>query len=268
MAKKFLKIRRSKPYQYLKDKFLYSRAYLQYKLRPYPKEVGENPIFIFNHIPKCGGTSLNIVLRKWFHMVRDYPPHDLQFPDPKDWEIAQSKFENSPPKIRNLKPFQIVAGHYHHPRNRFSKRIMPYAKYCNLKKITFVRNPLAQRLSLYKYGKRKGHQWVEGFSLEDYVLSEANFLARTLECDDSNFKKVLDSYFFVGITEEYDESIKKLGCALGKSSLGEIPHVNKTDSSSELTKLSQDIIEAFKEENKLDYMIYNYSCKIFDDQGN
>ena len=34
----------------------------------YPK----NPVYIFHHIPKCGGTSLSYILNKWFVVVRDY----------------------------------------------------------------------------------------------------------------------------------------------------------------------------------------------------
>lgn len=261
MAKKFLKIRRSKPYQYLKDKYLYSRAYFHYKLNPYPAEVGENPIFIFNHIPKCGGTSLNIVLRKWFYLVRDYPPHDLQYPDPEDWEKAQTHYENNPPNLANLKPFQILAGHYHHSRNRFTKRIGNSISSQSFKCVTFLRDPLSHRLSLYKFGVRKGHNWVNGYTLNEYIKSETNFFARVLECDETNYKEILRSYFFVGILEKNKSSIDKLGKLIGRSVNFEIPHVNQTNSITELDKLSQKEIDDFKIANDLDYKIYQFALE-------
>lgn len=146
---------------------MYLKAYINYILNPYPDQVGKRPIFIFNHIPKCGGTSLNIVLRKWFHLVRDYPPHDLQYPDPKDWDKAQVECEKDLPKLNQLKPYQILAGHYYHPRNRFSIRLKINPVNEKLKKITFLREPLAHRLSLYKFGVKRGHNWVNGFTLNE-----------------------------------------------------------------------------------------------------
>lgn len=227
-------------------------------MNPYPKEVGENPIFVFNHIPKCGGTSLNIVLRKWFHLVRDYPPHDLQFPDPEELEKAQVEFETNPPTIEKLKPFQILAGHYHNPRNRLAIRLKEKSLNEKLKKITFLREPLSHRLSLYKFGVKRGHKWVNGFSLNDYLKSESNFFAKVLECDEENYQEVLNSYFFVGILEENEQSINRLGKLIGRKVLFKIPHVNQTNSNTEMEKLDQEEIEQFKKMNELDYKIYNY----------
>lgn len=243
---------------------MYSRAYLKYKLNPYPKEVGENPIFVFNHIPKCGGTSLNIVLRNWFHIVRDYPPHDLQYPNPEEWDRVQTLFENKPPIIGNLKPFQILVGHYHNHRNRFSKRISQKTDIDNLKKITFVREPLAHRLSLYKYAKKKGHKWIDGISLDDYVLSETNFLAKTLECNEKNYMDVLDSYFFIGLTEDFQSSISRLAKNINRPTPRQTPFVNRTDSFSELEKLDKQTIKLFKEKNDLDYKVYEYAKSLFE----
>lgn len=240
-----------------------ARAFIEWKLKPYPVELGKYPIFIFNHIPKCGGTSLNIVLRNWFHLVRDYPPHDLQYPDPKDWDIAQSNFEKDPPKLNQLKPYQILAGHYHHPRNRFSIRLNINPTNKNFKKITFLREPLAHRLSLYKFGVKRGHNWVNGFTLNEYIKSESNFFAKVLECDDDNYQQVLDSYFFVGILEENEKSIQKLSKAIGRKVSFKIPHVNQTDSKTEFGKLNQLEIDQFKKVNELDYKIYQYALEAF-----
>ncbi|NVJ86801.1 MAG: sulfotransferase family 2 domain-containing protein [Algoriphagus sp.] len=265
MAIKFLKLRRSKPYQYLKDKFLYGRAYIQYKLNPYPEEVGENPIFIFNHIPKCGGTSLNIVLRKWFHLVKDYPPHEFEFNSKEGFEIALSEFEKNVPNYSKIRPFEIIAGHFFNGRFNLSKRFPEVFRSSRVYLITFIREPLHQRISLFKYGKKRSHTYVQGFTLSDYIFKEMNFIAQILECDENNYKERVDSYFFVGLMEEYNRSLVQLSKKMNRKMILDIPHVNSSNSKTEISTLSEDEITKFKNYNKLDYQIYNYVRSKFDD---
>ncbi|WP_268035828.1 sulfotransferase family 2 domain-containing protein [Algoriphagus sp. PAP.12] len=258
MAKRFLKIRRSKPYQYLKDKFLYVRAYVRWKLNPYPKDIGDNPIFVFNHIPKCGGTSLNIVLRKWFILRKDYSPHELKFPDPEKLEIEFSKFENSPPKLSEIKPWEILGGHYHNSKLRLSKRFPEIYENPGLKLITFIREPLEHHLSMYKYGKKRGHDFVKNLSLSQYLENDCNFLAGALECNLENYKSRIDEYFFIGTLEEFQYSMERLARKLGKTELETIPFENQTNSKTLFNSLSEDEIIKFKKNNILDYLIYEY----------
>ncbi|MDN3204706.1 sulfotransferase family 2 domain-containing protein [Algoriphagus sediminis] len=261
MEKKlFGKIRRTDEFQAIKDKILYRKAQVNLLIRPYPKEIGENPIFIFNHIPKCGGSSLNVVLRKWFHFLRDYPPHDLQYPDPLRLIEAQEIYDASALRLDEVKPFQVVAGHYHN--HSLSNRYLNKYGYKNLRLITFLRDPLARRVSLYKYAKKKGHKWVNDLSIDHFVLLESNFMARTMECDEKNYKQVLDSYFFIGLTEDFQTSINKLGEKLNRPIPDEIPFVNRTDSFSQKEKLDEQTINTFKEKNKLDYLVYDYANKL------
>lgn len=210
---------------------------------------------------KSGGTSLNIVLRKWFHLVRDYPPHELEYPNPVDLEKAQKLFERVTPNLEKLKPFQVLAGHYHQPRNQFSSRIHISSPHKELKKITFLRDPLAHRLSLYKFGVKRGHNWVNGYSLNDYIKSETNFFAKVLECNESNYQEVLSSFFFVGVLEHNKESIQQLAQMIGRTVAFEIPHVNRTNSITELDKLDQKEIDDFQIANHLDYKIYQFALE-------
>lgn len=101
---------------------MFLRAFIKNKLNPFPKELGENPIFIFKNIPKCGGTSFNVILRTWFYLIKDYSPDDIQFPDKNNLSIELDNFERSVPRLNKVKPWKILAGHYHHPRFSLSKR--------------------------------------------------------------------------------------------------------------------------------------------------
>lgn len=128
--------------------------------------------------------------------------------------------------------------------------------------ITFVRDSLAHHLSMYKFGKKMGHDFVKGLSLSDYLKKDLNFFASALECTIENYKSRIDNYFFVGIVEEYKESMQLLSMKLGKPEVRKIPFENRSYSNSLLDSLSKEEIKWFKENNELDYLIYDYCLKI------
>ena len=37
-----------------------------------PAFFRSGPVLVFNHIPKCGGSSLRLVLRHWYWVVKEY----------------------------------------------------------------------------------------------------------------------------------------------------------------------------------------------------
>lgn len=258
MSKFLLSIRRTEAFQKAKNKVLFFNKGIQYFINPYSEKVGSSPIFIFNHIPKCGGTSFNLILRNWFYLKKDYSPHEIIFRDEKRLEEEFEKFENFSPDLKTLKPWVILAGHYHNSRFRLSRRFPDIYENQKVKLITFVRDPLSHHLSMYKFGKKKGHDFVKGLSLSDYLKKDSNFLATTLECTLENYKSRIDGYFFAGIVEEYEESLKQLSSKLGKAMVEKIPIENQTNSNTLYVSLSEEEINLFKESNKLDYLIYDY----------
>lgn len=263
MKIKFLTLRRSKFYQNLKNIFLYWNSFCIYQWNSYPSNLGQKPIFIFNHIPKCAGTSFNQVLRAWFYLKMDYEPNEIQYPNANELVIESNTFEKAAPDLNRKRPWEIVAGHYHHSRFNLSKRFPGIYENPKVKLITFVRHPLAHHLSMYKFGKKNGHEFVRGLQLSDYMRNDTNFLARALECTLENYKTRIDTYFFVGIVEEYKESVKKLANKLGKLEPKKISILNKTYSHSLYKSLSEEEITLFEKNNKLDYMIYSYCLSKF-----
>ena len=102
-------------------------------------------------------------------------------------------------------------------------------------------------------------------SLEKHLLNCNNFLATSFGCDDSNYQEILDHYFFIGIFENYQQSFDRLATLLQK------PKVQlKKRNISKYTpyNLTDQVIAEFKEKNQLDYRIYNYCKKVYEEKFN
>lgn len=220
------------------------------------------PIHFFNHIPKCGGTSLTRILENWFVILRDYPPHDLQFPNRDDFERAmQQHSEQIGKSLLSIRPWQIVAGHFLHSEHNVYVRYPDLMTLDRVRQITFVRDPFQQKLSLYFHGLRKNHAYIKGYSLADFICTEPNFMATCLGCSQENYKQVLDKYFFVGIVERFQQSIEILSDMLRKPAPKKTQQLNISPRNDEPSNLSEHDINNFHQINSLDYEIFNY-CKI------
>ena len=66
-------------------------------------------------------------------------------------------------------------------------------------------------------------------------------------------------HFFIGILEDGQKSLDVLSDLVNKPYL-KLPHINKTQRSTDHMQLTNDEIDEFVKKNELDYLIYNY-CK-------
>lgn len=266
-----LVVRKSKPYQSLKRVYLRNRPYFKYLSNKSRRDVllGKDPIFIYNHVPKCGGTSFKVILNEFFLVISDYPPHEFEFNSELELQENLVKHENNIPNYLELKPYQTMAGHYFYKEIFLSERFRGIYECSRVKLISFLRDPLTHRVSLYSFGVKKGHSYVQGISIEDFLFKEKNYFSTILECDINNYKERLDNYFFIGIMEDYEKSVdllsKKMEMKIGRS----IPNINKSDSGKYYALLSDEVKKKFKELNYLDYLIYDYSRGLLNaDKGN
>lgn len=259
------KIRRSKPYQGLKRFYLRNKPYFRYvgNKSTRDKILGERPIFIYNHIPKCGGTSFNVILNDFFSVIYDYPPHELEFNCNTDFLENLKQHEEKIPHYLELKPFQAMSGHYFYNEIFLSNRFKGIYECPRVKLISFLRDPLTHRVSLYAFGIKKGHSYVKGLELEDYILKENNYYSRLFECDINNYKERLEKYFFIGVMEYYNNSIDLLSRKLQMNVNRSIPNINRSNSEKYYGILSEEIKQEFKKSNRLDYLIYEYSLNLF-----
>lgn len=110
----------------IKIKNLYSRLNLIKRIIApiYPN----NPVFIFHHMPKCGGTSLINLLDKWFVVIGDYR---------KDWKSSHKKKVNTS-KLRSI---HCLAGHWELPEVYVNVRYPEVFENDRFKIFTFLRDP-------------------------------------------------------------------------------------------------------------------------------
>ncbi|WP_162417420.1 sulfotransferase family 2 domain-containing protein [Cyclobacterium roseum] len=258
------KIRRSKLYQRLKYFYLSRKPFLRYFFNKSKRDniLGEKPVFIYNHIPKCGGTSFNVILSDFFSVIYDYPPHELEFECHFDFLESLKVHEKEVPNYLALKPFQAMSGHYFYNEIFLSSRFKGIYDCPRVKLISFLRDPLTHRVSLYSFGIKKGHSYVKGIELEDYILHGNNYYSKILECDINNYKERLDNYFFIGIMEEFNRSIELLSEKLRMKVNRSIPNINRSNSEKFYGMLSEEIKQEFKSSNHLDYLIYEYSLEL------
>lgn len=269
MAKKFQSIRRSAAFQRFKKLVLDLRIIILYNLRPYPPEIGENPIFIFNHIPKCGGSSLSTYLRNFFIVKMDYPPHELRYPNREEHQLKLKEFAALRPDFMNLKPWEILSGHYHKPEFEISSRFKGLYTEKRVRLITFIRNPIRHRLSLYYFGLKKGHAYATNITFEEFIITrEINFISQSLGLKEDNYKEVLDKYFFIGDVDNFDLSLKTLNKMLGKPELNQVPLINATEKPISELDIDGSILKKFKEVNSLDYLVYDYAKKLSENMIN
>jgi len=215
----------------------------------------------FIHIPKTAGSSLKTVLKQWFgEGLRSVYFNEKEKLPPEKIDLKDS----SGAYITGL----CVAGHFNRKRNMGIEQCYPEIE----QYITFLRDPFEVHLSDYFYVRKlakenrayrdgKLHPIIEkNMSLQDFLENYPrsfflNFLP--VELDENNFREVLERKFiFIGIVENYDESLTELARILGKD-VGEIFHINKSDRAESLENID-DYRQEFNKNNALVKAIYDF----------
>lgn len=216
--------------------------------------LSKHPVYIFHHIPKTGGQALALTFRKWFKIQVDYFEKKNNINDFIRYRL----------NTHNLASDTCIVGHFTHEGTYVHQRYPEVIFQKNeFKLFTFIRDPLQTRISLYFYLKNKNLQKNPASKgLVESLLSSSNVVSRSLICDESNYKEVLDRYFFIGIFERMQESVDKLASLLGKKKI-QVMSSNKSSKDSQISQVTPEVIEKFKQINQLDYLIYNYCLDKF-----
>lgn len=136
------------------------------------KKTKDNEIYLFHHIPKTVGTSLNEFLKRNFILFKDY----------------KMAWSNKIPKPLYIKGFDrkvCISGHYDFyeecsPNNHYSEYLKRFDK--KFKKIDFLRYPFDLRASLFKYLKLD-NQITSGQPFDKFLFNEVNFISKSLVCN-------------------------------------------------------------------------------------
>ena len=219
---------------------------------PFSAVTTDQPVTVFHHIPKCGGTSLIKVLGRWFEVRRDYR---------QGW--AQ---EFGPPlDLCALDGRHCLCGHFDATGAGLDGRYPQVWASARYRVFTFVREPLALVLSLYRYEGLLGVRRDD--VLERYLMDHAGLIAAALGATAGNWRAVLDRYFFIGLLERLDASVDLLADRLGKPRVP-LPRLNATDPNGRaphIRRLSPQAIDGFRQASRLDYTIYAACVDRFQD---
>lgn len=207
--------------------------------------------YIYQHVPKCGGTSFRSACGHFFTGIHEIPParEDVE---------AWGAFLRNKVDFSTLAPDTMISGHLIHngvrPRERYAEEIARGG----VRILTVLRDPMARLISGYMYATQRGKKLPP---LEDRLRKAENPISRYLGFDGGDPVSYLESFFLVGITEHLQDTIDLLAASLGRSSV-EVPKENVTVERKK-PEVTPETAEKFLEKNKRDYALYNAGLEIF-----
>jgi hypothetical protein len=207
----------------------------------------ENFVYLYQHVPKCGGRSFVHACLHWFPDA-----HEKVGRFPSDERVAE--FARTRLDFDQLPPASFVHGHFVRdgirPHERYGDHIA--AGRCRL--LTIVRDPLDRCVSAYFHRRRTGQEWPE--PLDAYLRRGRNRTAHLLGVTAENWRERLDGYFLVGTTESLGLAINLMAVRTGNPPV-ETPHLNV--SARDEHEISPETRAIFREKNALDDAIHRYA---------
>jgi hypothetical protein len=193
--------------------------------------------FVFVHIFKTGGTTLKYNLRDRYGKRFLY---DVTFRKERKHKRVVKLVDNTmiydPP---DYEKYDIILGHFTYEKYKHLNRI----------NITMLRDPLKRFISHYSNMLKRRDE-----SFEEFCEKTKDIYVHFTGGDLNNFD-------FVGLTEYYDLSMKKIQKIVGfdmsaKFVKNKTTQINKTKPSDKV-KLTKKQIKYFKDKNKQDYELFN-----------
>jgi hypothetical protein len=225
---------------------------IRYRLRALRRAIrfddADEYIYVFNHIPKCGGTAVRFVLAEWYAVVADYRK---DFGERETREFIETKLDLS--RIRRP---AFVCGHYGLDGARLNERYPEVFADPRYRVMTFIRDPLDTAISGYFYARMLGRS-ISASNLDVYLTGCRTNFWKVLNCTERNYERVVQEFWFVGVTERLEESIRLLSSMLNKAYI-EPPELNSTPRSE---TPGEEVVRIFRENNRLDYQIYDAACR-------
>jgi len=228
-------------------------------------------MYIFNHIPKCGGLSYRALLEEIFG--RDRVTH-----------ISINLEEEYHPNPDKYRQYTMLMGHF---GVRWNELVGPGRQW-----MTALREPVDRIVSTYYYWRHNADvspekPWLymaqtmpldEFIHCGHYLVLQGIKNAQTWQlADDLRWRyhtvpeqdalavarENLDRFSFVGIYEELERSVECMCKYLGVAPANAVPRVNVTKKRLAVSELSPATIEAITELNAADMELYKYAVQKF-----
>lgn len=227
--------------------------------------------FVFDHIPKTGGSAFKTALEQIFGAGSVAPAVAGRS---ELW--TEQKFPE----------YRVITGHFHSP-------IPGYGIARNRARITVLRDPVDRAVSEYFFYRNDVErvEWnklaifAKDHDLYAYLkLLEANRIGATSNVYAKRFasqisrlvssdrqtlslaQRALEQYDFIGIQEHFADSVDMFCCKFGLPLVPELTRVNVTSSRKMLFELDSMTRQKLVEMNKLDIQLYDEALARFQEQ--
>lgn len=171
--------------------------------------------------------------------------------------------------------FNVSAGHIPYQKKYLDVLNKYVDKEYNIFWLTTLREPLQRAISQYYsayyihykipfnlFYKREGHKSKARSNniVNDPLNNSMSWYAGFDKIDDINEKSIKERFDFIIISEQYKKSLNILSKMLDYNFKEYTLNITKRDGDKNVT---DDVLRKFKENNKLDYKLYNFAKKIY-----
>jgi hypothetical protein len=241
-----------------------------------------NDQYFFMHIPKCAGNTLVEALRRVFGAQSYYGMYHVLGTNVRTYRQLPRETRQ---RIRVLSAHRYL----HQVREGFP-HLGPDRRF------TFVRNPIDRAVSYYFHIREapltERNQYMSGphalfnehplevFATGALHQSAHNCLTKYLcgvpVADPLNVrrehyelarKNLAEQFFFVGLTERFEESMQRLFQAMGRSAPQDVQPQNVTRSRPDLREISPKARKLLVRNNMHDLALYEYACELYEQRA-